>query len=58
MAPSTASYSSSMGRSVRSRLSKQNEHRWPTRFPSQAGGTLSAYNLALELSEQRTYAAM
>ena len=42
VAPSTASYSTSMGRSVRSRLSKQNEHRRPTRFPSQAGGTLSA----------------
>ena len=42
VAPSTASYSTSMGRSVRSRLSKQHEHRWPTRFPSQAGGTLPA----------------
>ena len=42
MALSTASYSTSMGRSVRSCLSKQNENRWPTRFPSQAGGTLSA----------------
>ena len=39
---STASYSTSMGRSVRSRLSKQNEHRLPTRFPSQADGTLPA----------------
>ena len=44
MAPSTASYSSSMGRSVRSCLSKQNENRRDGQqgFPSQAGGTLSA----------------
>ena len=52
VAPSTASYSNSMGRSVRSRLRKQHEHRWPTRFPSQAGGTLPASLTATIWSRQ------